>query len=207
MNVLTHAAVLDDHCLFADSFALLLQREGIADIVQGFSQTDHFFQFLRSFGRSEIYIYLDYYFPKENGLALMIEIKRINDKAKVIFVTRAVAPAVIRTILQYRPNGLLSKSSDIQEVITCIDTIKKGKTYVSKSFAKLLSANKELGAFTPRELELLQYFARGISIADTASKLFLSRHTVVAHRRKMMQKTNSHSIAQLLTYARDNALI
>lgn len=38
MKILTHAVVLDDHRLFADSFALLLQRFGAFDAVSSFSK-------------------------------------------------------------------------------------------------------------------------------------------------------------------------
>lgn len=208
MQKLTHAVVLDDHRLFADSFALLLQRTGNIDVVQSFSETEDFFQFLRSFGTANLFVFLDYYFPNENGLTILTEIRRINGKAKIIFVTSASAPAVVRSILQYRPQGLLSKFGDIQTLSACITAVKKNTFFVHPDFQRLmLETNRTTVTFTPREIELLKYFSQGYSIAETAAKTFLSPHTIVAHRRKMMAKAKCHSIAEMLTYARDNDLI
>ena len=208
MNRLTHAVVLDDHRLFADSFALLLQKECGIDMVQAFSETEGFYQFLRAFGQGELYVFLDYYFPQENGLVLSMEIKRLNSKAKVIFVTSATSESVIRSILQYRPNGLLSKSCDMATLVACMDQIRAGGFYVGPRLMKILENNVVVEAsFTPRELELLKYFSKGYSIAETANHTFLSPHTIVAHRRKMMAKARCNRIEQLLSYAQQHQLL
>jgi|SRR5690606_37474893 len=208
MKVLTHAVILDDHRLFADSFALLLQRFGAFDAVSSFSKEIEFFDFLQSFGNQKLYVFLDYYLPETNGISLLTDIKRLNKRAKIIFITSAIAPNVIKNILKYKPNGLLSKSADIQDFIKCIETVEGGREYVDPQFEPfLMQRNERAVTLTPREIELLKYFSQGNSIAETAAKTFLSPHTVVAHRRKMMAKANVQTIAQMLTYARDNELI
>jgi len=57
-----------------------------------------------------------------------------------------------------------------------------------------------------REIEILHYFAQGFSVNETAEKFFLSKHTVVSHRRKMMRKTNTNTITELLSYVRKMGL-
>lgn len=208
MKGLTHATVLDDHSLFADSFALILQRFGMFDAVSSYSKVDDFFGFLQSFGNQKLYVFLDYYLPEGNGLSVFTDIKRWNKQAKIIFITSAISPTVIRNIVKYKPHGILSKSADIQDVMKCIKAVERGKDYIDSRFAPFLTQRDEHGVMlTPREIELLKYFSQGNSIAETAAKTFLSPHTVVAHRRKMMAKANVQTIAQMLTYARDNELI
>ena len=209
MKVLSHAVILDDHRLFADSFCTLLQKEYQFDIVQAFSDTEDFFRFMRGFGRGDIHVFMDYYFPKDNGLALLVQVRQINPKAKIIVVTSALSATVIRTIWQYSPNAMLSKSGDTMELTTCIEVLRKGKSYLAPEFNQLLesiSAEKEV-TFTPRELELLTYFSKGYNIVQTAEETFLSPHTVVSHRRKMMAKAKCNNIGQLLTYAQQHELI
>ena len=209
MKVLSHAVILDDHRLFADSFRTLLQKEYQFDVVQAFSDTEDFFRFIRAFGRGDIYVFMDYYFPKDNGLALLVQVRQINPKAKIIVVTSALSATVIRTISQYSPNAMLSKSSDTIELTACIEALRRDKTYLAPEFKQLLEAvaeEKEV-TFSPRELELLTYFSKGYNIAQTAKETFLSPHTVVAHRRKMMAKAKCNNIGQLLTYAQQNDLI
>lgn len=208
MKVLTHAVVLDDHRLFADSFALLLQRFGAFDAVSSFSKVDEFIDFLQSFGNQKLYVFLDYYLPETNGLVILTDVKRLNKQAKVVFITSAISSVVIRNIMRYKPHGIISKSADIQDFVMCLEIVDRGKEYIDPQFESFLIQRGERAVtFTPREIELLKYFAQGNSIAETAAKTFLSPHTIVAHRRKMMAKANCQSIAQMLTYARDNELI
>lgn len=51
-------------------------------------------------------------------------------------------------------------------------------------------------------MDMLYHFSQGNSIQETAEIAHLSKHTVVSHRRRMMEKTNSKSITELLAYAR-----
>ncbi len=192
MKTTSHAVILDDQKIVAFSFALLLKRECGIELVQSFSQGSEFLQFLRAFGKQDLFVFLDYYLPNENGLSL----------------TGATAPAVISSILQYRPEAVLSKSCELSEVLACFDAIKKKEIYICSKFERILStSNKKIKTFTPREIEVLQYFSEGYSVAETASKTFLSPHTVVAHRRKMMAKAECQTIGQMLKYAREHNLI
>lgn len=50
--------------------------------------------------------------------------------------------------------------------------------------------------FTARELEILQYFSQGLSIAHTAELAHLNKNIIIAHRRKMMQKVRVNSIKE-----------
>ncbi|MCC2598830.1 response regulator transcription factor [Sphingobacterium sp. FBM7-1] len=208
MKSLTCAAVLDDHLLFADSFALLLQKYGTFEAVSSFSKVDDFLGFLQSFGDQKLYVFLDYYLSEGNGLSIFTDIKRWNKQAKTIFVTSAISPAVIKNIVKYKPHGIISKFADIKEVVKCIKLVESGISHIDPRFAALLTQPDKPGInLTPREIELLKYFSQGNSIAETAAKTFLSPHTVVAHRRKMMAKVKCRTIAELLTYARDNEVI
>ncbi|TDQ11072.1 helix-turn-helix transcriptional regulator [Pedobacter metabolipauper] len=58
-----------------------------------------------------------------------------------------------------------------------------------------------------REREVLRLLALGKSSIDTASELFISQHTVEAHRKNIRQKLNSNSYYELCQYARAFDLI
>lgn len=208
MKISTQAIIFDDHNLFVDGFTLLLERYQIFDFIKSATTKRDFFRFLESFGNEEIFIFLDYYLLDENGLALLPDINRLNKKAKIIFLTSALSPVVIANIKKYAPHGILSKSCSIEVLKSCVDTIKEGSEFIDPFFVKLIAdQNSGLSQFTPREIELLKYFAQGETIAKTAKKTFLSPHTIVAHRRKMMAKANCKSITQMLNFAKENELI
>lgn len=49
---------------------------------------------------------------------------------------------------------------------------------------------------SPRELEILELAAQGLSVKTTAVKLGTSPHTVHAQRRAILAKTDSRTIAE-----------
>jgi DNA-binding CsgD family transcriptional regulator len=67
--------------------------------------------------------------------------------------------------------------------------------------------NKEDSLFTRREKELLKWIAEGLTSKEIADKLFISEHTVIAHRRNMMTKSNSGNITELVSFAIKNQLL
>lgn len=54
---------------------------------------------------------------------------------------------------------------------------------------------------TPREREIVQSIALGLSNKEIAEKLFLSIHTVTTHRRNISSKLNLHSSSSITLYA------
>mgnify|MGYP004716890883 CR=1 FL=1 len=201
------AFVLDDHQLFADSFTLLLERYMQFENVQSFSKAEDLIACMTTFGTKEVYVFLDYYLYNDNGLQVFSEIKRLNKKAYIIFITSAVSNSVIHNLILAKPHGILSKSSDIPTMIQVTNDVAKGEISIDKNLQDILDTFDQVPAFTPRELQLLKHFSLGSSISEVAETMFLSKHTIVAHRRKMMAKAECNSIGQLIRFAHDNDLI
>lgn len=54
---------------------------------------------------------------------------------------------------------------------------------------------------TEREIEVLALLVQGYSNKDVADKLFISPHTVITHRKNLMEKTGIRSLSGLTIYA------
>ncbi|WP_262250275.1 response regulator transcription factor [Parapedobacter soli] len=203
------AVIYDDHLLFSESFSSVIERLTFFKSVHTFDEEQAYRRFLIKYFDEPFYLFLDYYLPKKNALTLIQETRRINKKARVIIVSSVTDPVVINHILTYDPAGFLSKSCGIDTVIECLRTIALNKLYICPSVQKIVDTTPPSGTvpFTARELEILQYFDRGLSIVATAEVTHLSKHTIVSHRRNMMAKSRSKSIIELLTYARKHHLL
>ncbi|WP_199141529.1 response regulator transcription factor [Pedobacter sp. ASV12] len=203
------AIAFDDHLLFADSFSALIERLELFRAVHTISEERELINFLIRHSQSPIYLFLDYYLKNKNGLPLINEARRLNKQMTIIVVSSVTSPVAITNILSYNPHGLVSKSAGFNTILECLTVIDEGSQYISPILSNIIS-NVDLSKkilFTGRELEVLQHFAQGLSIAQTAEKTHLSKHTIVAHRRKMMAKANVNSITELLSYAREQELI
>mgnify|MGYP003579808582 CR=1 FL=1 len=203
------AIVFDDHLLFADSFSALIERLDLFSSVHTISEESELISFLVKYYKSPIYLFLDYYLKNKNGLPLINEARRLNKHITIIIMSSVISPTTITNILSYNPNGFVSKSTGFNAIVECLTVISQGKQYVSPTINDIASSTNPTIKlpFTARELEVLHYFAHGLSIAQTAEQTHLSKHTIVAHRRKMMAKVKVNSITELLFYARKQELI
>ena len=103
------------------------------------------------------------------------------------------------------------KHADEKEIISALRAIKDGKTYydnavvvvVIKSFSENDKPKyiKEEVKLTPRENEILQLIIKEYSNQEIAGELFISTRTVDAHKRNLLEKTNSKNLAGLIKYA------
>lgn len=73
----------------------------------------------------------------------------------------------------------------------------KFRMYVQQSYQQF---------FSSRELEVLELIDKGLTSNAIAEKLFLSKHTVDTHRRKMLQKSGCANAIELLEFYRLNVL-
>lgn len=66
---------------------------------------------------------------------------------------------------------------------------------------------EEQKLFSKREVEILQLMAEGCTSKMIAEKLFISEHTVIAHRKNMQQKTGLSNAIALVYFAAKNDVI
>lgn len=203
------AVVFDDHKLFADSFSTWLERMGEFYFVYTFSIKEELIKFFFEKRNKIIYLFTDYYLTTGNSMSTLMDIKRLSPSTKIIFLSSLTNPLLIKKIMEIKPKAFLSKTMGMDDITSCLKKIDGGGLYISPFIEAILSSDTTASSipFSIRELEVLEYFAKGISVVKTAEILNLSKHTIVAHRRKMMAKANCHTLIELLSYAKSVNLI
>ena len=93
----------------------------------------------------------------------------------------------------------------------------KGYTSLAGNVFRLNSKNqspfifkdvvKDLPKLSTRELEVLELICKGKSTIETSKILFLGQRTIDTYRAKLLEKTESKNIAELIMYAIRNRLI
>lgn len=100
----------------------------------------------------------------------------------------------------------------VLEVFDELIQINDTRLKILKKFQNLLnkgpsdSREAEHG-LSPREIEVLRELVRGLSNKEISDKLFISTHTVMSHRKNIIQKLNIKSVAGLTVYAILNKII
>ena len=107
--------------------------------------------------------------------------------------------------------GYLVKSSASEELIRAIRAVANDEKYVSPSVASAVVDRFVLGArapqkapvsdLSPREREVLQLLAEGLTSKEIAQRLSLAVSTVETHRKQIMSKLELRSVAELTKFA------
>ncbi|MDF2442751.1 MAG: hypothetical protein JWR01_954 [Subtercola sp.] len=114
-------------------------------------------------------------------------------------------------------SGFLLKSTDPEFLLAAIRTVNAGNAVIAPSataglirrFAAPREANRRssLDALTPREHDLFDHVAAGLSNAEIAEALQLSDATVKTHVSRILAKLGLRDRVQLVIFAYENGLI
>jgi DNA-binding NarL/FixJ family response regulator len=152
---------------------------------------------------------LDISMPELNGIDAARQIRQVLPKTKVIFVTMYVDPTFVREAFRAGASGYVAKRSAPTELENAIDTVLEGKPYitplVTRDFVESVLTGREqapaAGRLTPRQREVLQLVAAGLSAKEIAAKLHITPKTVEFHKSGIMRTLGVRTTSDLVKYA------
>ena len=148
-----------------------------------------------------------------NGIESTQQIIAADSGIKVLALSEHSDSRFVRGILQAGASGYLLKDSVFDELVKAIHVVMDNGIYLDPEIAKTVvkgyltnttTANDDTGycsVLRPREREVLQLFADGYTSREIGTILCISRKTVEAHRKNIMDKLDIHSMAELTKYA------
>src|ERR1700739_1220436 len=195
----------DDHTLLAEACKSFLEPE--FDVV-GIADNGPTLLRLASELKPDVVI-LDIAMPQLNGLDAGDQIKHLLPATKLVFLTMNMSPEVAAEAFRRGASGYVVKSAAAEELVRAIRRALRSESYLSPAITKetvdflLRSGNSymEEKRLTPRQSEVLQLLAEGMSMKEIASVLNLKPGTVAFHKYKMMEALGLKSNAELLHYA------
>jgi DNA-binding NarL/FixJ family response regulator len=156
-------------------------------------------------------IIMDITMPDLNGIDAARQILQENPRVKVVALSIHSDKHFVDGMLRAGVKGYLLKDCVSEELIQCIHAVSSGRIYLSpaitpmiiKGFVnptaeEVLNANVDLSR---REREVLQMIAEGRATKEIAEALCISVKTVESHRKNIMDKTELHTVADLVKYA------
>lgn len=167
-------------------------------------------------------VFLDIAMPELNGLQAAEKIKKDFPEVDIVILSMHIDEEYVIHALNAGASGYLLKDSAPGELRLALDTIMKGKVYISPAIPheliaeyqeRLRTASSPAEAFagkeklSARQKEVLQLIAEGNSTKEIAKKLFISVKTVETHRSQIMKKLGISDIPGLVKYAIKKGLI
>jgi DNA-binding NarL/FixJ family response regulator len=161
-------------------------------------------------------IVADVTMPHLNGIDALVRLRQGGDRVPVVFLTMHRDVTFARRALEAGASGFVLKHSAPAELVTAIRAALDGRTYLTPQLAgEVLDAMKQgpertsdpIASLTPRQREVLQLLAEGLSAKQIAAKLEISARTVEFHKYQMMETMGIHTNAELIHFAIKHGLV
>lgn len=153
-------------------------------------------------------VVVDPYLSELSGLDFIKQVKRRCENIRVIAYLSQRDDDKLAGLLDSGVEGIVDKSSSIGTLLQAIHCVNSGGSYFDKIKinASVLDFSTDdsmkLPAISNREMQILKLIAEGQRNKGIAQLLSISVKTVESHRFNLMKKLNSHSIADLVSWAR-----
>ena len=161
--------------------------------------------------------------PDGNGTALIAALRAQDATMGILVISAWSTEEAILQALRAGATGYLLKERDDLEVMLSIRSVLRGGAPIDPFIARRvmiefqqqpaspavasMAAASEDDALSPREIDILQQVANGLSHRETAERLHISRHTVEAHIRNIYRKLAVNSRLRAITEARARGLM
>lgn len=199
--------IVDDHVMFAESMArLLVGRDGITDVFVA----DSVASVRSTAGQVEPDIALiDWQLGDGRGSDVIRLLHERSPEMKVIVLTGALQPAVLREALELGCAGFVTKDRAADELFDALDQAMRGEFSMSPAaLAMAVESQKGSGeGLTERELDVVRAIARGMSNNEIADELYLSVNTVRNHIQRISAKLGVGSRLEIAMTAIRRGLI
>jgi two-component system response regulator NreC len=209
--------VADDHALLRQALRMLLEAQDGLEVVGEATN-----------GRDAVevaerlmpdVILMDMVMPGLNGIEATRQILKRAPGCRVLILTAYLEDERLLQALRAGAAGYVVKNSDMEELLLAIQSVFRGNTYFSTSVSDEISVNEVMmqakqvegragyDLLTPREREVLQLIAEGLSNQAIADELVISVKTVEAHRAHIMTKLHAKNRTDLIRYAIKRGLV
>ncbi len=204
--------IIDDHPIVRTGIRSLLVSAPDIDVVgeaadgeEGIRQTEAV--------RPDVVI-LDVSLPGKSGLEVLKSMRSQAPDIGVLMLSMHPEDSYAVRMLRAGASGYLSKGTPGATLIHAVRKISAGGKFVSEEVAERLAFKLDPESDGPRheklsqrEFEVLRMLASGKTVSQIGVDLDLSVKTVSTYRRRILEKMDLDSTAQIIRYAHENQLV
>lgn len=184
--------VADDHPFFRDGVVRGLTQSGRIEVVAEAEDGRAALDVIRRDAPDVALV--DYEMPDIDGLGVVRAVVRDGLSTRVLLLSAHTDSAVVFQALQEGAAGYLAKDARRAEIVEAVVDVARGRTVVPSDLAAGLAGEIRLRAqstgpaLSERERQVLQAFARGLSVPQVAAELYLGVSTVKTHTQRLYEK-------------------
>src|ERR1700690_851099 len=201
----------DDHAMVRQGFRMILAAQPDMEIV-GEAGNGREAVTLAGELQADVVV-MDVAMPELNGIEATRRITTASPRTRVVALSMYKDSVYVREILRAGARGFLLKDAIDRDLLAAVRSVAAGDGYLSPAVSEAVLTDYRrhvtdpLDLLSSREREVLQMIAEGKTNKDIATTLALSVYTVDAHRGRIMEKLNLHSVGELVRFAVRKGLV
>ncbi|MEV7868365.1 response regulator transcription factor [Streptomyces sp. NPDC088124] len=214
--------IVDDQAMVRAGFAALLSAQSDIDVVGEAPDGRKGVEVSRTVHPDVVL--MDVRMPEMDGLAAAREL--LNPPAgvihlpKVLMLTTFDVDDYVYEALRAGASGFLLKDAPPADLIAAVRIVASGEALLAPSVTRRLIADfaqqrpaprrdraQRLRGLTPRETEVLELIARGLSNPEIAERLVVAEQTVKTHIGRVLSKLGLRDRAQAVIFAYESGLV
>jgi DNA-binding NarL/FixJ family response regulator len=203
-------AIADDHAIVRDGLKSLLSAQPDVEVVSEGSDGREALEALERH-RPDVLL-LDLSMQGLNGVEVLRRARERSPRTRVLVLSMHASAEYVRPAVRAGAAGYLVKGAGIANLLEALRAVAAGDAYFGPEAKRVLEsgappADDSLDLLSPREREVLQLVAEGMSNKEIAAALGISPKTADTHRCNLMQKLDLHDARALTRYALRRGLI
>ncbi len=201
----------DDHAVVRQGFKMILAAQTDMEIVGEAGNGREAVQLATEL-QPDVVV-MDVAMPELNGIEATRRLAAASPRTRVVALSMHKDSVYVREILRAGARGYLLKDSPAPDLLSAVRAVASGEGFLSPAVSNAVlddyrrHVTDPIDLLSSREREVLQMLAEGKTNKEIAVILNLSVYTVDAHRGRIMEKLNLHSINELVRFAVRNGLI
>jgi len=201
----------DDHAVVRQGFKMILDAQPDMEIVGEAANGREAVQLTESL-KPDVVV-MDVAMPELNGIEATRRLADSSPRTRVLALSMHKDSVYVREILRAGARGYLLKDAIASDLLAAVRAVAQGEGYISPGVSDAVlndyrrHVTDPIDLLTSREREVLQMIAEGKTNKEIATVLNLSVYTVDAHRGRIMEKLNLHSVNELVRFAVRNGLV
>jgi DNA-binding NarL/FixJ family response regulator len=210
LTPLTRVLIADDDDLMRAGLAAVLSSDPEIDIVAEASNGRE--AVARARRLAPDVVLMDVRMPDLDGIAATRALSQAAPETRVLILTTFEEDDYIFGGLRAGASGFLLKRTRPEELIAAVHTVAAGESLLSPSVTRRVidrmvsqpaaePSGLDAEELTPREREVLELLARGLSNAEIAQALVIEPSTVKTHVKRILMKLDLRDRVQAVIYA------
>ena len=197
--------IADDHAIVRHGLCALLGTERGIEVVGEAKDGNE--AVTRTKQLAPDVVIMDIVMPRKDGVEATEEIRAAVPSAKIVVLTSFGTSDKISRAIEAGATGALMKTAEDRELLSAIRTVASGGRVISPAVRKLISTDPPAPELTPRQLEILQAMARGLTNKDIAKMFSIRTDGVNEHVLAILAKLGAANRTEAVATAIRKQLI